>query len=102
MRGYFSGRSPIWKIYVGNRPKFSRAILRHPTTFFLDRALALEKDSMFCTSGPFERCVKCLNQSSYAKVVPPASSPAVLTTIVREDAMSTPVTRAYGDSHVRT
>jgi len=32
--------------------------------------------------------------------MPPKSLPIVLTTMVREDVMSTPITHAYGDIHV--
>jgi hypothetical protein len=43
-----------------------------------------------------------VNQSLYVKVIPLASFPTMLTTKVREDATSSPVTHSYGAIHVWT
>jgi hypothetical protein len=56
---------------------------------------------VFFTPRPFQRRRPCVNHSSYAKVIPPASQPIVLISMVREDAMESLITHAYGDKHMR-
>jgi hypothetical protein len=56
--------------------------------------------TVFYTLRTFQRCRMCVNKSLYAKVMPIASWPIVLTTMVWEDATSTPITHAYGASDV--
>jgi hypothetical protein len=54
--------------------------------------------TVFYTVRPFQQCRSSVNRSLYAKVMPPASWPIMLTTMVSEDAMSGPITHGYGAS----
>jgi hypothetical protein len=55
---------------------------------------------VFYTLRPFQWCRPCVNWSVYAKVMSPASFHTVLTTMVRDNSTSSPITRAYGASLV--
>ena len=95
LQGHFNGRSQFGKLGFKNfRGHFEESNI---VFWCKDNKKVLK---VFYTPIPFHRCENLPNRSLYVKFMPLASWPIVLTTMVREDATSTPVTHAYGASHV--
>ena len=101
LEGHFGSWSKFGNLCPKNHLKYFESILRHQMTLFYAPNLTGEKYYVFYTQIPFQRWNNFLNRSSYAKVMPLASWPIVLTTMLQEDATLAPVTHAYEASHAR-